>query len=477
MCRLGGAKFLKGLEEVVDPVFLHEWGAVEALHGGVERHRSVPVSVPIFLPSPEQAVRNSSEDGPLQAWYEWRPVAQNRLVHLFLTAPRRVPARRWIFYIHLILGVALGAYFAVVAVTGAAIVFAPEFTYLTLPPAVASTAPAAAVSLDIVYERAGRPFPDRWVTRIHWSPQIDGRYRVTLKSRTDADIDIYAYVDRTTGEILGMEPRWIRWLRELHYYLLNHVPGQRVNGIGAVLLAVASLTGLVVWWLGSRNWSRGFRFNWRAGWKGLNYETHRVVGIASLGLLVVWAITGVYFAFPLESQRFIYWAAGDPPPHPPTSVVREAAARVSLDAVLAKTTAAISDGVATSIDPPTAPDGVVRVKVHVPGDYWEIGRSEIYFDQYTGELRGVHDVRDLSTGRRLAHWMMPIHFGRFGGGIFGRVITRGLWVVFGVTPAILFVTGCVMWWNRSLSKQWRRRRTLTKRSETLQLRPHTAPLD
>jgi uncharacterized iron-regulated membrane protein len=401
---------------------------------------------------------------------------RGRLAHVFLVAPRRVPARRWIFYIHLILGVAFGAYFALVGATGAVIVFAPEFTYLTLPPVPPPTASAARVSLETVYERVSRPFPDRFVTRIHWSPQIDGRYRVTLKSQTDADIDIYAYVDRATGNILGMEPRWIRWFRELHYYLLNHTPGQRLNGVGSVLLGIASLSGLIVWWLGSRNWARGFRFNWRASWKGLNYDAHRVLGVVSLALLVLWAATGVYFAFPLESQGVIYRLAAEPPPFVPTSTVTRAGPRPTLDALLARTTSVIPDGVATSIDPPTTPTGVVRLKVHVPGDFWEIGRSEIYFDQYTGDLRGVHDIRDLSAGRRFAHWMMPLHFGRFGDGHFGGVVTRAIWVVFGATPVVLFVTGCVMWWNRSLSKQWRRR-TLTKRSETLQLRPNTAPLD
>ena len=399
-----------------------------------------------------------------------------RLVQMFFAAPRRVAARRWIFYIHLVLGVVFGAYFALVGATGAVIVFAPEFTYLTLPPVATPLASAASIPLQEVYERAGRPFPDRFVTRIHWSPQIEGRYRVTLKSKTDADIDIYAYLDRNTGDILGMEPRWIRWFRELHYYLLNHTPGQRLNGVGSVLLGIASISGLVVWWLGSRNWARGFRFNWRANWRGLNYDAHRVIGISSLVLLMVWAATGVYFAFPLESQRAIYWLAAESPPFAPESVVIDAGPRPTLDALLARTTSVIPDGVATSIDPPTTRTGVVRLKVHVPGDYWEIGRSEIYFDQYTGELRGLHDIRDLSPGRRFAHWMMPLHFGRFGGGLFGRVVTRATWVVFGMTPVVLFVSGCVMWWNRSLSKQWRRR-TLTKRSETLQLRPNTASLD
>ena len=40
-------------------------------------------------------------------------------------------------------------------------------------------------------------------------------------------------------------------------------------------------------------------------------------------------------------------------------------------------------------------------------------------------------------------WLARIHFGRFAG-----VGTKSLYVVLGLAPAALFVTGVVMWWNR-----------------------------
>jgi uncharacterized iron-regulated membrane protein len=78
----------------------------------------------------------------------------------------------------------------------------------------------------------------------------------------------------------------------------------------------------------------------------------------------------------------------------------------------------------------------------------------VYLDQYGGEVRGVHDVRTLSLAQLVfVQWMVPIHYGRFGG-----LSTRILWVIAGITPLVLFVSGCLMWWNRSLSKAWRRRK-------------------
>jgi uncharacterized iron-regulated membrane protein len=43
-------------------------------------------------------------------------------------------------------------------------------------------------------------------------------------------------------------------------------------------------------------------------------------------------------------------------------------------------------------------------------------------------------------------WLSRLHFGRFGW------LTEGIWTIFGFVPAVLFVTGALMWWNRKLRK-------------------------
>ena len=45
-----------------------------------------------------------------------------------------------------------------------------------------------------------------------------------------------------------------------------------------------------------------------------------------------------------------------------------------------------------------------------------------------------------------------LHFGNFGG-----APVKVLWVILGLAPSLLSVTGFLMWWNRSLAKKWARR--------------------
>jgi uncharacterized iron-regulated membrane protein len=78
-----------------------------------------------------------------------------------------------------------------------------------------------------------------------------------------------------------------------------------------------------------------------------------------------------------------------------------------------------------------------------------------YFDQYTGQhLMTLRRGLNQSAGDVVMAWIGPLHFGTFGG-----VPVKVLWVVLGLAPVVLSVTGVFMYWNRSLSKKWRKLRT------------------
>lgn len=58
--------------------------------------------------------------------------------------------------------------------------------------------------------------------------------------------------------------------------------------------------------------------------------------------------------------------------------------------------------------------------------------------------------RNLRFGDRALYWLAYLHFGRFAGWYI-----KALWTVLGLVPAVLFVTGSLMWWNRVLRRQVR----------------------
>jgi uncharacterized iron-regulated membrane protein len=56
-----------------------------------------------------------------------------------------------------------------------------------------------------------------------------------------------------------------------------------------------------------------------------------------------------------------------------------------------------------------------------------------------------------TTGDQVIRWFYYLHFGNFAGsGV------KTIWVIFGLAPVALFITGSLMWWNRVLSKVFER---------------------
>ncbi len=89
--------------------------------------------------------------------------------------------------------------------------------------------------------------------------------------------------DPVTGTLQTANRSWVDWVHDLHYYLLlPKAWGMQANGVGALALLVLAASGLVLWWPGTRVWTRGLRVNMRAGWRRINYDLHSAIGFWTL---------------------------------------------------------------------------------------------------------------------------------------------------------------------------------------------------
>jgi uncharacterized iron-regulated membrane protein len=65
----------------------------------------------------------------------------------------------------------------------------------------------------------------------------------------------------------------------------------------------------------------------------------------------------------------------------------------------------------------------------------------------------------------LLYWLAFLHFGRINGiglfcdepGVCDQAV-KATWALFGLAPALMFITGTIVWWNRVLRPRWRRRK-------------------
>jgi uncharacterized iron-regulated membrane protein len=110
--------------------------------------------------------------------------------------------------------------------------------------------------------------------------------------------------------------------------------------------------------------------------------------------------------------------------------------------------------------------------LHSMVGFWTFGITVVaalsgaYF-AFPDAFQGVADTLDPPTspptGRvsdEVLYWLAYLHFGRINGiGIPCRgpglcdQATKATWAVFGLAPAVMFVTGALVWWNRVLGRQ------------------------
>ena len=77
--------------------------------------------------------------------------------------------------------------------------------------------------------------------------------------------------------------------------------------------------------------------------------------------------------------------------------------------------------------------------------------TPVYLDQYTGALLAEAAPSARTAGDVIMAWVAPLHVGNFAGnGV------RVLWLVLGLAPPLLFVTGFTMWWTRVVRPRWLR---------------------
>ena len=339
------------------------------------------------------------------------------------------------FQIHMYLGLLLGLYFVVVCVTGAALVFRPEIER-SLVGKRAAVAGREARPFQAAWANLRRAYPQSTFSgfsRSSYPPTApDDPYRVKVQSGQHGT---FVYVDHWTGEIVGVQHPVITWVQDLHFNLLNAASGVLLNGIGAGLLALMCLSGAVVWWPGRAKWKRGFTISLGGRWQIVNYDLHSVIGATAMVVLIAVGVSGTYLAL-RNFTRFpgarVGWQAsvGSWP--------------IDLDVVVDRADAAVPGGELVGLSLPQTTSDTFRVEKTFEGH-----SSSIRVDQHTGRVVSIASRNDAAASG-IDTWLGDTHYGRLLG--YG---TRIVWVFVGLAPLLLFMTGCVMWWNRAVSRNVR----------------------
>lgn len=349
--------------------------------------------------------------------------------------------QRWLAPVHRWISLLAAVYLLVIALSGSALLFRIDLQRALDPVLFQPLSEGPLAEPVAVLESLRRAYPGAEIagfdTPTNRRPTTLAYVSTDLRFRT-------VLLDPASAQVLGELPRreLIRILNALHFDLTLGRTGRTINGIGGLVLAFVGLTGIILWWRGRRRWRDGLVVRRGQTTAVTHRELHSAAGIWSSIALLVWGITGASFFFPEPFVKAIEWFSPVESAEPPKVQIREGAQQAPIAAQLAAAQRAQPDLHIARVVLPG--HGSVPLQVlFARSSPTRIGEPlvSVFVDPWQAEVIGSNSGR--SAGEVVWSSFTMLHTGSFGGyGI------RVLWLLFGLMPLLLMITGFVTWWLR-----------------------------
>lgn len=350
--------------------------------------------------------------------------------------------------IHLWVSLAFAVVIVAVCASGALLVYRHPIDRLLNPTLYAAT--AGDIGWDAVWAAARSRYPTLDTALIR-GPIDRGVYQVEVGEGVSPMV---LHVDPGTGRILGGRERErsaMGWLFTLHFNLFAGEFGHVVIGLSGLALAAISVTGAVLWW---PSWKR-FGFGWvvrlRRPWVVVNYDVHRVLGILTLPVVLIIAVTGTLLVFYGVGSRVVHAVFLTTPERAAPRLNTPPAAwdgslPLTLSDAATRAVALAPGAAAGSMYIHGSEDPLVTVWLRTPGDVRpNVGSWQVRLNLLTGHITSAMLPSNTPMAAHVDEtWIIALHFGTFRGSA-----VRGLWALGAIMPLVLLTTGVIQWVVRS----------------------------
>lgn len=358
--------------------------------------------------------------------------------------------RRLWLDVHLWIGAGLLVALIPLSVTGSILVWHDPLDRVLYAQRYATSGPSASRPVSDYAQAAQAAFGDRaQLTQIRL-PQEPGDPVVAVgrmrgepgsggRPRT-----LNAWIDPPTAKVLDtaeVARGFTMLMHRVHGSLLIPEVGRKVVGWLGWAMFVSCATGLWLWWPRHGGFLKGLR--WHRGASTL-FNLHHLVGFWICIPLAVLSLTGVYISFP-QTSRALFGLPQQPPRNAPGRFAPPLPeTRLTLAQAVAAAQAQTPGGQLAEVSVPTRGKAPAwRVGLKAPG---QERPKTIQVVDATGQVKGGRHGPDGGEARppdKISPLMRKVHDGSEMGIVWQTIIFVG-----GLAPALLGITGLVMWLRR-----------------------------
>jgi uncharacterized iron-regulated membrane protein len=361
--------------------------------------------------------------------------------------------KRWFGKWHLYLGIIAGLIVAVVGITGSILVFRDEIDSALNPSLFHALKAQRRLPLQEVMPLVERRYPQLQYHYIYAPDKSPTSTYQLYNYKTGEQYFINPYTGETCGKRL-FESGFVETVTDIHRTLLIPVAGRYIVGLSSLVLLILTITGLRLWIPGKwQHLKAVLTVNFKAGAKRQNYDWHNVVGFYTAPVVSLLSLTGFCITFSILVIPLLFTLSGKPPQGAAQllgakSVYTPHAQRLPLRSVVAIAAREMPGSTVAGVALPADSTGNFRLDMKTAGLPRTGKREMLIVDQYSGKIL-LNSRRDFpGVANAYLSWLSPIHFGDFGG-----LPTQVLAIIGGLAPAVLFVTGFIIWYPR-----WKKQR-------------------
>jgi uncharacterized iron-regulated membrane protein len=343
--------------------------------------------------------------------------------------------------IHLWLGLATGLVVFIISITGSLYIFEEEireftqkdFRYVTLQQ-------KPFIGLDKIITSFEKLSPKDQLRLIRIE---DGFANATVEITTKKAA-VYYFNPYDASLVKKGREDWLEVVEHMHTSLLLGKTGEFIMQWSVVIFVIMLITGLILWFPGQmRLLKQSLTIKRKASFKRLNYDLHNVLGFYASVVLLVTALSGLYFAFKgvKTAASFI---AGSKLGQGKAIV---AAKPLQIDSLPVRynkiyTEAKIKYPGAISTSFSLRGKGELRLRMIYPYR-WARNQNTFFYEAATGAMIRAKLYKDFNGADLIEATNYDLHTGR----LFG-LPSKILSFLAALVAASLPVSGFIIWWKK-----------------------------
>ena len=367
---------------------------------------------------------------------------------------------------HLWLGLIAGLLIVMMGLSGVLIVFRPMIEGAVVPKVVSGgeSRRTSIANLALVEQSLAAVHPGARITRVVF-PESTAE-PVLVQAEMPNKQRLEKFFDRSSGQELGPKKKlaWLDWIVELHQNLLMGKTGRALTGVIGVPLLLLSVSGLLSWLSGQRDWKRTLALPSKGPWRRVNYEGHKWAGLWANLFLTAVSFTGIVLAYPDTFQQAIRAVSGEPRPQSNNAMAktvrgsrRSTQDLLALDEYVRLAATSVPGAVVRELHMPNRKNALVSVAMWVPGDVRPKGGTTVLLDPSSAKVISIDRSPAWFSSKGLVELANAIHKTELGG-----LPLKLAWALFGLTPLLLFLSGLQIWWNQRTAALRARRNSQVK---------------